>query len=225
VDSIGDVCDDDDDNDGIDDDLDNCPDDANANQADNDVDSIGDVCDDDDDNDGIDDDLDNCPDDANANQADNDGDSIGDACVPTVEMPYFHVKKFELKTAKGEVKLDAEFKFGNGSDGPDFGNDDTTLLVTLSPVLDVLIPFENWSCKLNKDGSLKECKAKIEEPGIKMEVKLMPDKKTSGKWKFSFKGKNVPFDFPDGNVNVTLTIGDDIGSEEDVPVKGKGKVK
>ena len=46
------------DGDGIVDVFDNCPEVANADQADNDEDGKGDVCDDDDDNDGIDDDVD-----------------------------------------------------------------------------------------------------------------------------------------------------------------------
>lgn len=41
------------DGDGIPDESDNCPDDANADQANNDLDSLGDVCDPDDDNDGL----------------------------------------------------------------------------------------------------------------------------------------------------------------------------
>ena len=70
------------DGDGVNDDVDNCPSDANPDQADNDGDGIGDVCDPDDDNDGIDDMMDNCPLDMNADQADNDGDGIGDVCDP-----------------------------------------------------------------------------------------------------------------------------------------------
>lgn len=68
------------DGDGINDDVDNCPNIANADQADNDGDGIGNVCDDDDDNDGILDTDDNCPLIANADQADTDGDGIGDVC-------------------------------------------------------------------------------------------------------------------------------------------------
>jgi len=67
---------------GIADADDNCPDDANADQADNDGDHLGDVCDPDDDNDGVDDAADNCPFDANADQANNDGDAQGDVCDP-----------------------------------------------------------------------------------------------------------------------------------------------
>lgn len=47
------------DSDGIDDDLDNCPDTANASQEDTDGDGMGNACDDDDDNDGLDDDVEN----------------------------------------------------------------------------------------------------------------------------------------------------------------------
>ncbi|MEM7132291.1 MAG: thrombospondin type 3 repeat-containing protein, partial [Chloroflexota bacterium] len=83
-DNIGDVCDPDDDNDTVNDDVpDNCPFDANTDQADNDNDNIGDVCDPDDDNDTVNDDVpDNCPSDANTDQADNDNDNIGDVCDP-----------------------------------------------------------------------------------------------------------------------------------------------
>ena len=53
--------------DGVGDACDNCPDVANADQADADTDTVGDVCD-------------NCVDVANADQEDADGDSVGDAC-------------------------------------------------------------------------------------------------------------------------------------------------
>ena len=45
ADGVGDVCDDDDDNDGASDLSDNCPVDANPDQSDLDWDGIGDVCD------------------------------------------------------------------------------------------------------------------------------------------------------------------------------------
>ena len=55
------------DNDGINDDLDNCPSSANPDQNDTDGDEMGDVCD-------------NCPSIRNPDQEDTDGDNIGDAC-------------------------------------------------------------------------------------------------------------------------------------------------
>jgi hypothetical protein len=72
------------DSDGVFDSADNCPNDANADQADTDGDGAGDVCDltptGDNDNDGVDNAIDNCPDDANPGQSDSDGNGIGDAC-------------------------------------------------------------------------------------------------------------------------------------------------
>jgi hypothetical protein len=55
------------DGDGIPDDADNCPSDANPQQEDIDTDGIGDICD-------------NCPSDPNTDQLDSDGDGIGDVC-------------------------------------------------------------------------------------------------------------------------------------------------
>ncbi|MDX1510607.1 MAG: thrombospondin type 3 repeat-containing protein [Nitriliruptorales bacterium] len=55
------------DQDGVCDGEDNCPDDANADQADGDGDGVGDVCD-------------NCPEASNPGQEDSDGDGVGDAC-------------------------------------------------------------------------------------------------------------------------------------------------
>ena len=70
------------DNDGIVNSIDNCPSNANADQADTDADRIGDVCDSDIDNDGILNVPDNCKYVANHNQADADSDGVGDACDP-----------------------------------------------------------------------------------------------------------------------------------------------
>jgi hypothetical protein len=55
------------DGDGLRDDCDNCPQDANPLQEDADHDDVGDACD-------------NCPGTANCDQADGDGDGVGDVC-------------------------------------------------------------------------------------------------------------------------------------------------
>ena len=66
--------------DGVSDSNDNCPSDANNDQANNDGDAEGDACDADDDNDGAADTTDNCPSVANPDQTDTDVDGAGDAC-------------------------------------------------------------------------------------------------------------------------------------------------
>jgi hypothetical protein len=69
------------DGDGVRNQFDNCPGQANEDQADADLDGIGDACDPHDtDGDGIADRDDNCPSKANHSQDDADGDGTGDAC-------------------------------------------------------------------------------------------------------------------------------------------------
>ncbi|WP_109832704.1 thrombospondin type 3 repeat-containing protein [Reichenbachiella versicolor] len=71
------------DEDGIEDTIDNCPSTPNPDQLDENSDGIGDVCEIDTDLDGIYDYADNCPEIANEDQADFDSDGIGDTCDPT----------------------------------------------------------------------------------------------------------------------------------------------
>ena len=72
------------DNDGVLDNVDNCPAVANANQLDSDHDGIVNVCDsvnnNDSDGDGVPNNTDNCPSVSNTNQLDLDDDGIGDVC-------------------------------------------------------------------------------------------------------------------------------------------------
>ena len=77
----------DNDDDGVLNNDDNCPDDANPGQENADGDDLGDVCDtcpndssNDMDEDGICGDVDNCPEIANPDQTNQDGDDLGDAC-------------------------------------------------------------------------------------------------------------------------------------------------
>ena len=85
------------DNDGIADDVDNCPCADNPKQQDVDFDGVGDACDDcrtipnpgqaDADGDGIGDACDDCPGKADPRQEDRDGDGIGDACDNCPDRP------------------------------------------------------------------------------------------------------------------------------------------
>jgi hypothetical protein len=70
---------DDDDEDGVPDDEDNCPQTANPGQEDNYGTEAGDACEDTDD-DGHSDEVDNCPVAANPEQIDTDGNGVGDEC-------------------------------------------------------------------------------------------------------------------------------------------------
>ncbi|XP_019632605.1 PREDICTED: cartilage oligomeric matrix protein-like [Branchiostoma belcheri] len=93
------------DGDGVGDVCDNCPTDINTDQRDTDGDGVGDVCDSDADSDGLLDHEDNCPFVANVQQEDSDGDGIGDVCdnCPTVA----NVNQFDLdENAVGDACTD-----------------------------------------------------------------------------------------------------------------------
>lgn len=73
----------DNDEDGVNDDVDNCPATYNPDQADLDQDGTGDACDLDADGDEVSNESDNCPTVANADQLDSDEDGQGDLCDET----------------------------------------------------------------------------------------------------------------------------------------------
>jgi hypothetical protein len=106
------------DGDGVPDDEDNCPLDANPDQEDRDLDDIGDVCDDDEDNDGVPDDEDNCPLIPNLDQADFDGDELGDACDSQTGPP---TNKEQCKNG-GWKRFDFPRTFKNQGDCIQFVN-------------------------------------------------------------------------------------------------------
>lgn len=151
-DAQGDACDADDDNDGVGDDADqcegttagttvaadgcadpdgdgistnagdNCPTDANPDQANTDGDAQGNACDTDDDNDNVADAADNCQFTANPNQQDLDGDGLGSAC-DTDELP---TDKEQCRNGGWALFYDL--------DGPRFKNQgDCTSFVTRGP--------------------------------------------------------------------------------------------
>jgi hypothetical protein len=94
--------------DGLPDSRDNCPHNANPDQADADRDGIGDACESvsgDADHDGILDAADNCPVVANPGQADADADKIGDACesLPSGAVPPVAGVNAIVTVLEGEV--------------------------------------------------------------------------------------------------------------------------
>jgi len=107
VDAAGPV---DTDGDGVPDTTDNCPNVANADQADADNDGIGDACEADSDGDGVIDDNDNCPEVANADQADADDDVLGNACDSNSYPPVLDTAASDANRNEGDL-LQAFGKF------------------------------------------------------------------------------------------------------------------
>lgn len=142
ADEIGSAPATDSDNDGIPNDLDNCPNTANADQANMDDDEFGDVCDADMDGDGIANDNDNCPSIENPGQEDADHDGIGDACDPSTFQDSDNDGKEDsadnCPTTPNADQADMD-NDGTGDvcdddvDGDDIANDDDNCPTTANP--------------------------------------------------------------------------------------------
>ncbi len=110
------------DGDGFGDNYDNCPVNANANQADLDADGLGDVCDPDADGDTVADTIDNCLLLANTNQLDTDGDLQGNACDTDDDNDgVLDVSDAFPLNAAESVDTDGD-GIGNNADGDDDGD-------------------------------------------------------------------------------------------------------
>lgn len=175
-DNAGNVCDDDDDgdsisdseeianntdplladtdSDGSNDNLDNCPIDANPDQLDTDQDNAGNVCDDDDDADGVADANDNCPIIANAGQEDSNGNGEGDAC----EAPAADIAGFWLASITVETEAEDGTLPGGGSLAEvcdiDVGNQHAAVAFIKQTQNDISLAFGNDSDDDNDTGTI-----------------------------------------------------------------------
>jgi len=141
-DGLDNICDPDDDNDGIADAGDNCPLAANSDQIDTDGDGQGNACDSDDDNDTVPDATDNCPLMVNPDQEDSDGDGIGDACKVPAGLSLGIDANPSGNTATSLGSIDACTSASSGSS--------TTIDLFVTNVSDLL----GWNSRIIYDPSL-----------------------------------------------------------------------
>jgi cyclophilin family peptidyl-prolyl cis-trans isomerase len=109
------------DSDGINNDADNCPDDANPNQEDFDNDNMGDACDDDNDNDLVNNSDDAFPFDVNE-QSDFDGDGIGDNADADDDNDGLNDTQDAFDNDANETTDTDEDGIGNNADADDDGD-------------------------------------------------------------------------------------------------------
>ncbi len=169
--------------DGIPDDQDNCPANANANQADTDGDGVGDACD-------------NCPTNANADQADSDNDGVGDVCQPQgygvvtwgsivngiqqVPMAQLSSGVVEVSTtfnAFAALKLDGSVVTWGESDR---GGDSTSVSSSLSSGVVEIFSTEWAFAALKSDGSVVTWGSNIDTFGGDISSNVVEIYSTSG---------------------------------------------
>ena len=118
---LGDACDDDDDNDGVAEDVDLCPFDDSDNGQDQDGDGLGDPCDFDIDGDEVLNEDDNCPYIANTAQEDLDEDGLGDGCDDDTDGDEVLDSEDNCRSAvnpeQADLDLDGSAMFDDETDG------------------------------------------------------------------------------------------------------------
>ncbi|MFT4929308.1 MAG: hypothetical protein ACI8WB_005439 [Phenylobacterium sp.] len=126
----------DDDDDGTPDDLDNCADISNPDQANSDSDPFGNACDEDDDNDSFIDSLDNCPIHSNTDQSDIDADGVGDVCDTDLDDDGVDIgDNCPMVANTDQLDTDADL-IGNACDNDGFLDQDDNCPVDANPAQD-----------------------------------------------------------------------------------------
>ena len=192
---MGDLCDDDIDDDDVLNDEDNCPFKFNANQTDIDNDGIGDICDncplvpnpgqedengnfigdacdggEDQDGDGVPDDIDNCPNIPNNDQLDTDKDGIGDLCDPDKDDDGIDNAEDNCPIVPNSDQIDEDGDGqGNACDDDDDGDG---------------VPDDLDNCPHN--GEISSTDFRDIQP-----INLLPDGSTPPTWEFRDEGKEI----------------------------------
>jgi hypothetical protein len=117
------IYDSDEDDDGVYNDVDNCPAVPNNEQLDTDSDGSGDACDDDDDNDGVLDIDDNCRFSDNSDQTDTDADGLGDVCDMDADNDGLANEVDNCPTDPNQFQTDSDFDLVGDACDEDDDND------------------------------------------------------------------------------------------------------
>ncbi|MFN3201118.1 MAG: thrombospondin type 3 repeat-containing protein [Bradymonadia bacterium] len=150
------------DGDGIHAEIDNCPEAANIDQADEDGDGIGDLCEVADlDGDGILDTDDNCPSDVNADQVDTDEDGVGDVCDIDIDGDDVVDRSDNCPAVANTTQLDRDEDGVGDACDDDRDGDGVANVVDLCPDL-----FDAEQPDLDGDGTGDGCDADVDGDGF-----------------------------------------------------------